>query len=309
MKVLRTAEELNPQGRLVCGAIGVFDGVHLGHRRVLVTAVEEAAACSGLSVAVTFAGHPQSILNPDHAPQLILPLSLKLRLLEELGFDAVWLIAFDLRFSRQPAASFVSSMVEAFRPLRSISVGDSFVFGSNRSGNVELLRRHAEASGFAVHAHTAVQVGGEVVSSTRIRECIAAGDLAEASVLLGRPYALAGTVVRGQQLGRRLGFPTANVEVTGLVLPPLGVYAARVRLGGRQIAGVLNLGFRPTVSGGETQRHCEVHLLDFAEDLYGQELEVELVKRLRGEVRFPSLEALKGQIELDVASARRQLLP
>lgn len=309
MKVLRTAQELAPGGRCVCVAIGVFDGVHLGHQQVLGSALKEARSRGGWAVAVTFDRHPQSILNPSQAPELIQPMPQKLRQLEQLGMDAAWVIQFDLEFSRQPARAFLESMAFAFAPLGSVSVGENFVFGSNRAGNVDLLHHFGQHSGFVVHAHPPVRFGDQIVSSTRIREAIASGDLADASNLLGRPYSLSGRVLPGQRLGRQLGFPTANVDVTGLVVPPFGVYVARAIRCGRILDAVLNLGARPTVSGGSTQRHCEVHLLDFDEDLYGEELEVRFLAKLRDEARFPSMDALKAQIRLDVAEARRRLLP
>jgi riboflavin kinase/FMN adenylyltransferase len=189
--------------------------------------------------------------------------------------------------------------------LQSICVGADFVFGHKRSGNVASLRQLGAELNFTVHGLAAVALDGEVVSSTRIRSVIQAGELDAASQMLGRPYSLSGTVLTGDQLGRRLGFPTANLDVARLVLPPNGVYAARTTVSGMRHRSVLNLGLRPTVQTGALERRCEVHVLDFAGYLYDQEVEVEFVAKLRDEVKFASLDELKAQIAADIKAAER----
>jgi riboflavin kinase/FMN adenylyltransferase len=185
-----------------------------------------------------------------------------------------------------------------------VCVGGEFTFGHKRSGNVALLKQLGAELNFSVHGLAAVSLDDEVVSSTRIREAVRAGDLAAASQMLGREYAIAGTVIRGDQVGRQLGFPTANLDVSGLVLPPNGVYAVHARVSGREHRGALNLGFRPTLASLTPSLQCEVHLLDFDADIYGAELELTFGAKLRDEQKFPSLEALKAQIARDVADAR-----
>ena len=309
MQLLHHPTELKTQGRAVSVAIGVFDGVHVGHRHVLREATVEARRRQGLAVGVTFDRHPQTVIAPASAPLALHPLPHKLHLLEQAGLDATWVIPFDRTFSQQPAEAFIQLMADGFQPLRSIAVGESFVFGRHRGGNVDLLRSWGKRLDFEVRGLPAVQVDGEVASSTRIRELIAAGQLDQASRLLGRPYTVSGRVIAGKQLGRQLGFPTANLDTEGLVLPPDGVHAAWVRMDQLRVAAVLNIGRRPTVDAATARRHFEVHLLDFQGDLYGRELEVEFVSRLRGETRFPSREALQAQIARDAAAARQILCP
>lgn len=307
MKIIRLPDQLQPEDRPVHAAIGVFDGVHLGHQRVLAQAKADAAQTQGITVVVTFDRHPASILAPGKAPLLIHSLAQKLGLLRDAGMDAAWVIPFDFEFSQRTGEEFLQSLRTGFRQVRSISVGSEFVFGRQRLGNVALLQEHGRTHGFQVHGLPAFTLDGQVVSSTRIREAIAGGQLDWAGRLLGRPYSLAGLVQQGQQLGRKLGFPTANIDLAGLVLPPDGVYAVRVHHDGFLRPGVLNIGVRPTIASESARRQCEVHLLDFDGNLYGKELEVVPVRRLRAEQRFPSVEELKAQIRRDIQAAKAVL--
>jgi riboflavin kinase / FMN adenylyltransferase len=307
VQIIRSANELGSGSKQVCAAIGVFDGLHLGHQAVLGRARADAAAVDGMLVAVTFDRHPNSVVAPERTPSPIYRLEQKLGVLEALGVDVTWLIPFDRAFSRIEAEEFVRRLARDFAPLHSLSVGAGFTFGHRRGGNLDLLERLGREIGFRVHGLAAVEVGGEAVSSTRIREAIRSGDLAAAAGMLGRPYSVAGPVVRGDQLGRRLGFATANLAVTELVLPPDGVYAAEVRLDGRTCPAVLNIGCRPTVQQGVGPRQFEVHLLEFDGDLYGREFEVVFRRRLRDERRFANLPELEAQIRRDVESARAVL--
>jgi riboflavin kinase/FMN adenylyltransferase len=238
-------------------------------------------------------------------PPLIYSLPQKLRAIAALGVDATWLIRFDEPFSRQPGEDFVRGMARDFGQLHSICVGGDFSFGHRRSGNVALLDSLGAELRFAVHSIAPVSLDGQPVSSTRIREAIRTGQFNSASRMLGRGYSLAGTVVKGGQLGQKLGFPTANVDAQGLVLPPNGVYAAHAQTGGRQFRAVLNIGLRPTISPDVAAPRVEAHLLDFRGDLYGQELEVTFVGRLRDEQKLPSIDALKEQIARDIDQAGR----
>jgi riboflavin kinase/FMN adenylyltransferase len=304
MNLIHAAGELRPGGQKVCAAIGVFDGVHLGHQQVIRQTMADAEQQEGLAVVITFDRHPNAVVAPTHVPPLIYSLPQKLRAIAALGVATVWLIHFDEAFSRQTGEEFIRALVRNFGHLDSIRVGREFTFGHKRSGNVALLQALGQELKFVVHGLAAVSLDGQPVSSTRIREAIRAGQLDTASQMLGRAYSLAGLVVRGDQLGGKLGFPTANLDVSGLVLPPSGVYAAHLRAKGESFRGVLNIGYRPTVQSTAPQLRVEVHLLDFKGDLYEQELEVTLVKKLREEQMFPSLEALREQIARDVARAR-----
>ncbi len=309
VKVIRTAAELNAGGRRVCVAIGVFDGVHLGHQQVIRRAMADAQQQDGLAVVVTFDRHPNAVVAPDRVPPAVQSLPQKLRTLQSIGADATWLIHFDEAFSRRSGEEFVRGLARDFGRLNSVCVGSDFTFGCKRSGTVALLKTLGGELGFAVHGLSAVALDGEVVSSTRIREAIRSGNLYGASQMLGRCYSLAATVVKGDQLGRQLGFPTANLDVRGMVVPPNGVYAARARVGERWFRAVLNIGLRPTVSSPAPELRVETHLLGFHEEIYGSEMELTFVERLREERKFPSLDALKAQIALDVESAERVFAP
>ncbi|MEY2410896.1 MAG: riboflavin kinase / adenylyltransferase [Verrucomicrobiota bacterium] len=304
MKLLKHPRDLGAAGRKVCLAIGMFDGVHLGHQHVIRQTVTDAGQQEGLAVVVSFDRHPNSVVAPSRLPPLIYSLPQKVRAIESLGVEATWLIHFDLEFSRQEAGAFVQQLVAEFQNVHSICVGSDFAFGKQRAGNVELLRRLGGEFRFVVHGLAAVSLDGRAVSSTRIREAIMAGRLEMASEMLGRAYSLAGPVMEGARLGTQLGFPTANLDTTGLALPPNGVYAAHASIGSRRHRAAVNIGLRPTIAGGAPAPRVEAHLLDWKGDIYGQELELTFVQRLRDERRFDSVDALREQIQLDVAATR-----
>lgn len=305
MKTLSAAGELRPGSRKVCAAIGMFDGVHLGHQQVIRQTVEDARQHEGVAVAITFDCHPNSIVAPERNPPLIYSQSQKLRVIESLGIDSALLIHFDRMFSEMPGEQFIRDLARDFGRLHSLCVGSAFTFGFRRGGNVDLLKRLGKELRFTVHGLASVSLGGNVVSSTRIRETIRKGDLDAASQMLGRAYSLGGRVVHGQELGGKLGFPTANIDVAGLATPPNGVYAVHASVQDRQYRGVTNIGFRPTLQNPNPQLQVEVHLLDFSGDLYGRELEITFVEKLRDEQKFPSREALREQIRRDVEAARK----
>jgi len=300
---IRQPAELETGGRKVCVAIGMFDGVHLGHQQVIKQTISDAQQHNALSLAVTFDRHPNTIVAPGKAPPLIYSLPQKLHEIELLGMEGILVLEFTRAFSEKPGEEFVRWLANGLGKLSSVAVGSGFSFGYKRSGNVELLKRAGAAVGFQVHGLAAVSLGGRVVSSTRIRERIAEGDLDGASQMLGRTYSVSGRVVRGDQLGRQLGFPTANVDVPGLVMPPHGVYAVIAKSGGIAFRGVANIGVRPTVKKAESERRLEVHLPGFSGDLYGTVLEVLFAGFIRPEQRFTNLEELKKQIHRDIEAA------
>jgi len=306
VQLIQQARELQAGGRKVSVGIGMFDGVHLGHQQVIKQAVGEARQHRGLSLAITFDRHPSTIVNPAKTPPLIYPLAQKLREIAALGVDAIQVIEFTREFSQQTGEQFARGLAADLGAIHGICVGSTFAFGHKRSGNVELLKSLGAELGFQVHGLAAVSLAGQVVSSTRIRERIAKGDLYSASQMLGRSYSIAGEVARGEQLGRKLGFPTANLPVTGLALPPHGVYAVMVRTPAGLRPGAANLGARPTVGG--TAALLEVHLLDFEGELYGQEIEVIFTEFIRTERKFSGTDELASQIRQDVAAARKILL-
>jgi riboflavin kinase / FMN adenylyltransferase len=303
MKVVSAAAALQPP-RPVCAAIGVFDGVHLGHQCVLGQTVSDAARHQAMAVAVTFDRHPNTIVAPTSVPPLIYPLSKKLEVIASLGVEAAYVIRFDKTFSQITGESFVRGLARDFKHIKSLCVGDGFMFGANRSGNVPLLQKLGGELAFTLHALRDVQLDGQSVSSTRIRDAVRAGDFASAGRMLGRSYALCGAVIQGERLGRKLGFPTANLDVAGLLVPPTGVYAAEAQLGAARYRAAVNIGHRPTVHLADPQLHVEAHLLDFDGDIYGQVLELAFLKKLREEQKFPTPEALRAQIADDIKQAR-----
>lgn len=304
MKLIRTAKDLANGRRKVCLAIGVFDGVHLGHQQIIRQTITDARQHEAVALIVTFDQHPSAIVAPGRVPPLIYSIPQKVRTIEALGADALLEIPFDREFSQQTGEAFIRSLARDLGQIQSICVGADFVFGHKRSGNVPLLRQLGSELHFQVHGLAAVALDGETVSSTRIRETIRSGDFDAASQMLGRAYSIAGKVVHGDHLGHKLGFPTANLDTPGMLLPPNGVYAAHARVANQMHRAVLNIGVRPTIQNPTPTPRIEVHLLDFNRDLYDQEVEITFARKLRDEQKFASVEALREQIQRDIAAAR-----
>jgi riboflavin kinase/FMN adenylyltransferase len=305
MKLIHAANNLKPS-RKVCLAIGVFDGVHLGHQQIIRQTVADARQHDALALVITFDRHPNTVVAPDRVPPLVYSLPQKLRAIESLGADTLLQIHFDENFSRQTGEDFIRGLARDLGKIQSVCVGADFVFGHQRSGNVALLKKLGDELVFTVHGLAAVSLDDQIVSSTRIRETIRAGNLDAASQMLGRPYAISGPVGEGDRIGQKLGFPTANLDVAGLALPPNGVYAGLARLGKTSHRAALNIGFRPTIAVGAPQLRVEAHLLDFSGNLYGQELEITFVAKLRDEKKFASLDELKAQIARDISEANKK---
>ena len=307
MNIIHAANELKPAGRKVCLAIGFFDGVHLGHQQIIRQTITDARQHDALALVLTFDRHPNTVVAPDHVPPLIYSLPQKLRAIKSLGADTLLLIHFDKTFSGQTGEDFIRSLARDVGQIQSLCVGADFVFGHKRSGNVALLKKLGGELGFHVHGLAAVSLDNEIVSSTRIRELIRAGDLDTVCQMLGRPYAISSRVVHGEHLGQQLGFPTANLDPTGLALPPNGVYAALTCVSGRPYRTALNIGFRPTVAQKSKMVHIEAHLLDFSDNLYGEELEVQIAEKLREERKFSSKSGLQEQIGRDISAVISRL--
>ncbi len=296
--------------------VGVFDGVHRAHQRLIRQTVTLAHRLRGTSVAITFDPDPQAVLDPAHAPPALMPLHARVAALHALGIDWVWVLPFTRTFARCSAQQFVARVLLGRLRAKALVVGERFVFGRRRQGDLEMLRALGPPRGMRIVSVGEVTSGPEAISSSRIRRLIAEGQLAASRRLLGRPPELYGEVVRGAGRGRRLGFPTANLRLCSHVLPPRGVYAVVVRVLGRPRAGrvstpstmqggVMNLGVRPTFGGGPLW--CEVHLLQFAGSLLGRSVVVSLLQRLRGERCFPTPADLTRQVRRDIARARRLL--
>ncbi len=307
MHFLHSIAELSAVPGPVFLAIGVFDGVHLGHQAVIRRALDDARAAGGTAVVVTFKPHPLHVTRPSHAPRLLTATRHKAQLIERLGVNHLLIVPFTKEFASMPPEHFVRQLHAACHPLREICVGHSWEFGKGRAGNLALLKRMGDELGFDEVGIPAVTVDGEVVSSTSIRAAVEAGDLDKAARFLGRDYTLQGTVVKGDQIGRTLGFPTANLGVHNEQFPPNGVYAVEATHHGRAYPGVVNVGVRPTIATATGARMFELHLFDFTGDLYGEEIEVHFRGFLRGEQKFDNLDALKAQIACDVREAQRIL--
>lgn len=293
--------------------IGMFDGVHVGHQRLIRTAIRLAARLHAASVVLTFDPDPQTVLAPrQHQPRLM-PLAARLRLMRALGVERIQVLPFTRAFSRLSAEQFVRAILVHRLRAACVVVGDNFAFGRARRGNAEVLRSLGRRYGLRVVVVPPVMRGGAPVSSSRIRRLLEAGRIVEANRLLGRPAQLAGLVVRGDRRARRLGFPTANLRLSNELLPPRGVYHVQLELGGRGHEGVMNLGVRPTFTAAKLAHEsarakqgfsrplvCEVHLIGFRGNVYGRSVTVHLLRRLRPERRFASAWALARQIRRDV---------
>ena len=304
MRVLRSIPELAKISGPVFLAIGVFDGVHLGHQAVIGAAVRHAAEAKGTAVVVTFDPHPARTLRPGESPRLITATQHKIALIRQLGVSHLLVIKFDREFASTPPEDFVRQLAAAAHPLREICVGQEWSFGKNRAGNLALLEKLGAELNFNVVGVEPVTSNGMTVSSTAIRKAVEGGDFADATRMLGRDYTILGTVEEGRHLGRSLGFPTANLSAHSEQFPPNGVYAAEGLLKGEKVQGVVNLGVRPTVTDGAPERVLEFHLFDVDRDLYGEEIELRFLRYLRPERKFENLAALRDQIGRDVATAR-----
>lgn len=305
MEILHSIPQLATLQRPLYLAIGVFDGVHLGHQAVIATSARHAHAEEGLPVVVTFDPHPVKVLRPECAPHLLTSTPHKLALIRRLGVGHLLVIRFDQAFAATTPADFVAQLLENTRPLREICVGQEWSFGKNRAGNLTLLRELGREHGFKVVGIPEVTRDGAVVSSTAIRAAIERGDFSAAAAMLGRDYTILGTVRSGAKLGRQLGFPTANLSAHSEQFPPNGVYFVEAWLGGVLHHGLVNVGYRPTIASEKPQRSLELHLLDFDRDVYGEDIEVRFVQLLRTEQKFDDLDALARQIAADVQQARQ----
>ena len=304
MKTLRSISELTHLHGSIFLAIGVFDGVHLGHQAVISTSTSHAGSADGTPVVITFDPHPLKVLRPRNAPHLLTATQHKIALIRDLGVEHLLVINFNKKFAATPPENFIEQLVIHSRPLREICVGHEWSFGKDRRGNLDLLKKLGAQFDFDVVGIPPVKVNGAVVSSTAIRQAVEKGDFAKAAAMLGRDYTILGTVKAGDKLGKKLGYPTANLSAHSEQFPPNGVYLVEARIQGVFYHGVVNLGYRPTISSGKSERVLEIYLLDFDRDIYGENVEVRFVRYLRPERKFDSLEALVGQIELDVRQAR-----
>jgi len=287
-------------------AAGFFDGVHLGHCRVLKGAVTAARRMGGQAWALTFDRHPLAVLATHQHPPLLTPLEVRLERMAACDLDGCLLIPFTRKFAAMAPEVFVASLCSKHHALASIRCGANWHFGAHAQGDVVLLKQLGRTHGFHVTVVPAAHYANRPISSTRIRTSIQKGRLSEATAMLGHPYSIREIIVRGRGVGRTLGMATANVHPSAEVLPPIGVYAVRTWIGDRPVNGVASLGFRPTFPDARPKVPIlEVHLLDFAGDLYGATLDIAFLARLRGERKYPTPDALMAQVKRDIAQARR----
>jgi riboflavin kinase/FMN adenylyltransferase len=288
--------------------IGTFDGVHMGHHAILQQVVQHAKDRSGESILLTFEPHPRKILFPNQPIKLLTPLKEKIKLLTEAGIKHIVVVPFTLAFADLSAEAYISDfLVKLFHP-SDIVIGHDHHFGHDRKGNIYLLKQLETTYNYHISEIPAQLIDEAAISSTKIRNALTEGRVEDAAIMLGRSYSLSGTVIRGAQIGNKIGFPTANLQPANpdQLIPANGVYAVQVKWDSRQYNGMLNIGVRPTVSN-DHQLHIEVNIFDFNEDVYDEEIELQFITRLRDEQKFPSVDALKEQLEKDKLAAQKAL--
>ncbi len=301
MKVIRSASAPQDMWRGGAITIGNFDGVHMGHRQILAELIGHARAVGGPAIVVTFDPHPRKVLFPGEEPRRLCHLHERLARISDCGIDALFLLRFTRALAAESPESFIRMLHERFA-FRHIHIGYDFAFGRQRSGHADGLRLIGESLDFTVSEANAFEMRGAIVSSSRIRSAVEAADLDLAADLLGQPFSISGHVGIGDRRGRKLGFPTANLDLRDLVHPPAGIYAVRAHSSGQSWDGVAYLGFRPTFAGRAFV--LETHIFDAEPDLYKRRLRVEFVRRVREDRAYRNSEALARQIEKDCREAR-----
>jgi riboflavin kinase/FMN adenylyltransferase len=306
MEVIWKAKDFNRSFKNPVLTLGNFDGVHLGHQRIFQRVREKAQEAGGESIAYTFDPHPVQLFKPEQEPFLLLPILERLRLIGELGIDVAICARFTPEFASLTAEEFVRDILHEQIGVREVFVGQNTTFGRGREGSVSLLKEFGERFGFIVEAVDSVEVGGTVVSSSRVRKLIRQGDVRGAAGLLGRWPLLVGEVIHGHGRGsKKLGFPTANLKIERVLVPKPGIYAVWTIHEGSRYPGVANLGWNPTFH--DRKFSIEVHILHFDRDIYGQTLRLEFVERLRDEVTFRGPEELMTQINKDIQQGKKIL--
>jgi riboflavin kinase/FMN adenylyltransferase len=297
MEIEQQLANITPKGETLL-TIGVFDGVHAGHRYLLEKLQQRAAEKNLLSGVITFNPHPQSVLHPHNQLPWLSNLEDRVRAFQEIGINIVAVLTFAPKVAQLGSREFIS-LVKKYLRMRGIIVGPDFALGRGREGNIELLRALGREMDFSIEVIPPYKINGEVVSSTLIRRVLAQGDMKKVERLMGRYFQLGGKVITSDKRGRVLGFPTANLDIRPQqALPGNGIYATIAQIDGKQFSSATNIGIRPTF--GEGEKTVETHLLNYKGDLYGKDIRLEFVQKLRDEQRFPSSEELKAQIEKDV---------
>ncbi|MFN0141309.1 MAG: bifunctional riboflavin kinase/FAD synthetase [Pyrinomonadaceae bacterium] len=302
MKIFHGTENANIARPTVL-TLGVFDGLHIGHQRIMQRVVERAKFVNAVPTAITFDPHPRAVLHPESAPPLLQTLDQRLANLDVLGIEQTIVIKFDNEFASSAAEEFLNDIVRDRLHAKEVYLGKGFAFGKNRGGNIELLQRLGAELGFVAHEVEEVQLRGARVSSSAIRELLAAGRVNVARRMLGRPYGVEGVIIRGLRRGHTIGFPTANLKPHNRVIPRYGVYATATLIDGTWRRSITNIGVRPTFET-EAEPSIESYIFDFDGDLYGDVLRVRFLHRIRDERKFNGIDELKAQIERDTGVAR-----
>jgi riboflavin kinase/FMN adenylyltransferase len=309
LKIVHGWKDLPPEVQGAAAALGNFDGVHRGHQQVIAEAAKAANALKVPLGVITFDPHPRRLFRPTEPAFRLMTTEQQARVLGGMGVDILYLLPFDFQMASFSDKEFVEQVLVDGLGVKHVAAGFDISFGKGRTGSADGMKAYGDQKGFGVSiAEPVAGRAGDKFSSTSVRDALRDGHPEEASRILGRPFAIEGVVRRGQQLGRQLGFPTANVEIVDYVVPKLGVYATRTRLpDGREVPGVANLGNNPTT--GEVETRLETWLFDFDEDLYGQVIETQLIAFLRPELKFDSIELMVEQIRRDEAEARAIVAP
>jgi len=301
MKIFHGTENANILRPTVL-TLGVFDGLHLGHQRIMQTVVERAKAVGAVPTAITFDPHPRAVLHPESAPPLLQTLDQRLANFEVLGIEQAIVIPFDREFASLPADEFLSDLVRDRLHAKEVYLGKGFAFGKGRGGNIDLLRTMSGELGFEADEVEEVRLRGHRISSSRIREHLASGRINLARRMLGRPYGVEGVIIRGNRRGHTIGFPTANLHPHNRVIPRFGVYATATLIDGKWRRSITNIGVRPTFEK-DVEPSIESYIFDFDDELYGDVLRVRFLHRIRDERKFNGIGELKAQIEKDTARA------
>jgi riboflavin kinase/FMN adenylyltransferase len=301
MKIFHVTENANIQRPTVL-TLGVFDGLHLGHQRIMQTVATRAKATASLATAITFDPHPRAVLHPESAPPLLQTLDQRLANFEVLGIEQAIVIPFDKEFATNPAENFLRDIVHDRLQAKEVYLGKGFAFGKGRDGNIELLRKMSQELGFVADEVPEIVLRGQRISSSKIRQLLSEGRVNLARRMLGRPYGIEGVIVRGDRRGHTIGFPTANLRPHNRVIPKFGVYATATLVDGAWRRSITNVGVRPTF-GQDLEPSIESSIFDFDGDLYGDVLRVRFLHRIRDERKFNGIDELKAQIAKDSARA------
>lgn len=305
MKIYNKLSDFKPNGNAIV-TTGTFDGVHIGHQLIIKRLIEKAKELGGESVLLTFWPHPRLIISPnENNLKLLTTIDEKTEILETLGIDHFVVLPFSREFSELSSEKYISEILLDGLGTKAMVIGYDHRFGKNREGGIDYLKKHAERFKIEIEEISRQEIENITISSTKIRNAILDGNILVANELLGRPYSFSGPVVKGRQLGRTIGFPTANIQIQKKykLIPKNGVYATHVFLRNKKYSGIMNIGNRPTVEGhGRSQ---EVHIFDFSDDIYGETVKIEILDFIREEIKFENVEKLVEQIELDCFSAKQ----